>query len=127
MAKAQTDRGYNNSAVFKMRFDAGTQVHGATGGFLYDINLNRPAANNQTLADIMQWYWISFVIYNDPNPLKVPEAPFWPSYSAGAPDPYVGFSTLGVTYTTIEVEEDEQNGAKCDFLDAEGYLRFGTY
>ena len=127
MAKAQTDRGYNGSAVWKMRFDAGSQVHGATGPFIYDINLGRPGANNQTLADIMTWYWISFVIYNDPNPLRAADAPFWPSYSAGGQDGSVGFSTLAVTYTDIEVEPDQQNSAKCDFLDAEGYLSFGMY
>jgi len=127
MAKAQTDRGYNGTAVWKMRFDAGSEVHGATAPFIYDINLNRPGANNQTLADIMTWYFISFVIDNDPNTLRAADAPFWPSYSAGGEDGLVGFSTLAVTYTTIEVEPDEQNSAKCDFLDAEGYLSFGMY
>jgi hypothetical protein len=127
MSKAQTDRAYNGSAVFKMRFDAGSQVHGATGPFLYDINLGRPGANNATLANIMTWYWISFVIYNDPNPLRAPGAPFWPSYSSPAAGGGVGFNTLAVTYTDIFVEPDQQNSAKCDFLDAEGYLSFGAY
>jgi hypothetical protein len=127
MAKGQTDHSYNGSAVWKMRFDAGTQVHGATGRFLYDINLTMPGANNQTLAEIMTWYWISFIVHNDPNPLRVPDAPFWPSYSGGQVGDKVEFNTLAVTYTDIEVEPDQQNSAKCDFFDAEGYLSFGKY
>jgi hypothetical protein len=38
-------------------------------------------------------------------------------------DPFVGLSTLAVTYATIEVEEDQRNGAECDFLDiAQEYI-----
>jgi hypothetical protein len=127
MCKAQTDRAVNGSAVFKMRFDAGSQLHGATGPFVYDSNLNRPGANNQTIADIMTSYFISFVVHNDPNPLRVPNAPFWPSYSSGGVNGSVGFSTLAVTYTEMLVEEDQQNSPKCDFFDAQGYLSFGQY
>jgi hypothetical protein len=127
MAKAQTDNGWNSSAVFKLRFDAGSEIHGATSAFLYSQNLNLPAANNQTLAEIMIWYWISFVIYNDPNPLRIAGAPFWPSYSGGLENGSVEFNTLAITYTDIFVEPDQQNSPQCDFFDAEGYLSFGTY
>jgi hypothetical protein len=111
-----------------MRFDAGSEIHGATSAFLYSQNLNLPLANNQTLAEIMTWYWISFVIYNDPNPLRAANAPYWPSYGgANVSDGNVEFNTLAVTYTTIGVEPDQQNSPSCDFFDAEGYLSFGMY
>jgi len=125
MAKAQTDHSYNSSAVWKMRFDAGSEIHGATSAFIYSIDLTRPGANNQTLADIMTWYWISFAIWNDPNVLKLAEAPYWPSYIEGGQNGTCGFSTLAVTYTTVSPEPDEQNSPKCDFFNAEGYLSFG--
>jgi len=127
MAKAQTDNGWNSSAVFKLRFDAGSEIHGATSPFLYNINLNLPLANNQTLAEIMSWYWISFVIHNDPNPLRAPNAPFWPSYGGGGGEENIAFNTLAITYTDIFVEPDQQNSPACDFFDAEGYLSFGNY
>jgi hypothetical protein len=73
----------------------------------------------------MTWYWISFAIYNDPNVLKLAEAPYWPSYIEGGDNGAAGFSTLAVTYTTVSAEEDEQNSWKCDWLNAEGYLSFG--
>jgi hypothetical protein len=73
----------------------------------------------------MTWYWISFAIYNDPNVVKHPDAPYWPSYIEGGENGGAGFSTLAVTYTTVSPEEDEQNSWKCDFFNAEGYLSFG--
>ena len=126
MAKAQTDFGYNSSATFKLRFNAGTQIHGATAPFLYSQDLSRPDANNQTIADIITSYWISFVLYNDPNPLRAPNAPFWPSYR-GDPEGPVAFNELAITYTDIFVETDLQNSPACDFFNAEGYLSFGMY
>jgi hypothetical protein len=110
MAKAQTGRFLR----IQMQFDAESKVHSATSPFVYDINHNRSGAKFQTLVNILTWYWISFVIYNVPNPLRAPKmlsAPFWPSYSDGGQDG-IGFSALAVTYTNIEVEPDELNHVK---------------
>ena len=120
MAKAQTDYSHSSLAVWKVRFATGTKIHGATSPFIYSIDLARPAANNQTLADIMTWYWINFAANNDPNVLRHPNAPYWPSYIEGGANGTRGFRTLAVTYTT-----DQQNNPKCDFVNAEGYLSFG--
>lgn len=80
-----------------------------------------PGANNQTLAKIMSSYWISFAVTQDPNELRVSNAPYWPSYvSAGngtaANGESVGFDTLAVTYTTVGPASDPDASAKCDFF-----------
>ena len=80
IAKAQTDHSYNSSAVWKMRFAAGSKIHGASTPFIFG---NRPGANNRTLADIMTWYWISFAVHNDRNVLRHSDASSWPSYIEG--------------------------------------------
>lgn len=120
------DRNYNSSAVFKLIFSAGSQVHGATAPFLTSASTNFTAANNQTIADIMSAYWISFAVTGDPNPLRSKHAPFWPSYSSGgagniSDGESVGFDTLSVTYTTVVVDKDPDAGAECDFFSSQGY------
>ena len=126
MATAMSDHAYNTSAVFKLIFDAGSELHGATTVFLAANSTGWPAANNHTLAEIMSSYWISFAVTQDPNPMRIPSAPFWPSYISGgngsvANGESVGFDTLGVTYTTISVEEDPDASAQCDFFSSQGY------
>ncbi|KAK4905232.1 hypothetical protein LTR28_000795, partial [Elasticomyces elasticus] len=79
-----------------------------------------------TLAQIMSSYWISFVVTKDPNPLKAPNAPSWPSYMSGgkgtaADGESVGFNTLSVTYNSIVVRGDPDASAKCDFFSSQGY------
>ena len=113
MARAQTDYNYNSSAVFKRRFKGGSEIHDASSPFIYSNSLNRPLANNQTLADIMTWYWISFVIYNDPNVLRAANAPFWPSYGGAN---ITSLILLRLRIRDIFVEPDQQNSAACDFV-----------
>lgn len=124
MATAFTDQAYNASAVFKLIFAAGTEIHGSTGPFLTSKQINFPDANNATLADIMSSYWISFAATHDPNPLRDPRAPFWPSYSSGgngsaADGQSVGFSVLQVNYNSIDVQGDPDNSAACSFFDSQ--------
>lgn len=126
MATAMADLSGNSSAVFKLIFDAGSQLHGATTPFLASNITGWPSANNHTLAEIMSSYWISFAVTQDPNPLRVADAPFWPSYIAGgngtvANGESVGFDILDVTYTTIGVEIDPDASAQCDFFSSRGY------
>ncbi|KAK4998932.1 hypothetical protein LTR66_001922 [Elasticomyces elasticus] len=126
MATAFTDQAYNASAVFKLTFAAGAQLHAATRPFLNSNTIGWPSANNQTLAQIMSSYWISFVVTKDPNPLKAPNAPSWPSYMSGgkgtaADGESVGFNTLSVTYNSIVVRGDPDASAKCDFFSSQGY------
>ncbi|TKA74593.1 hypothetical protein B0A49_03660 [Cryomyces minteri] len=127
MATAFTDMAYNSSAVFKLVFAAGTQLHAATAPFLASNVIGYPGANNQTLAQIMSSYWLSFAITRDPNPLRAAGAPYWPSYMSGgngtaASGESVGFNTLSVTYNSIVVEDDPDASAKCDFFSSQGYV-----
>lgn len=121
MATAISDHGSNSSAVFKMIFSAGNQLHGATGAFLYSANIGFPSAPNSTIADIMSSYWISFVVTGDPNPLRSRSAPFWPSYNSnkGGTIPAgesFGFSTLAITVDSTEIIVDTDASAQCDFF-----------
>ncbi|KAK1811512.1 hypothetical protein LTR12_014110 [Friedmanniomyces endolithicus] len=126
MATNAVDRNTNSSAVFKLTFAAGSELHGATSTFLASNVTGFPSANNATLAQIMASYWISFATTYDPNPARVASAPFWPSYvsngaGSAAVGESVGFDTLAVTYTTIAPAADPDVGAKCDFFYAHQY------
>lgn len=126
MASAMTDYGYNSSAVFKLTFAAGSQLHGATGAFLASNVTGWPSASNHTLAQIMSSYWVSFAATGDPNPLKVENAPVWPSYSSGgngtaANGESVGFDVLGVTVASIGADADPDASAQCDFFASRGF------
>lgn len=126
MATAMTDYSYNESAVFKLTFAAGSQLHGATGAFLASNTTGWPRASNHSLAEIMSSYWISFAVTQDPNPLRVPEAPMWPSYMSGgngtvANGESVGFDVLGITVASIGANPDPDASAQCDFFGSRGY------
>ncbi len=123
MAFNAVERNTNSSAVWKLIFDAGSEVHGATEAFLCSNTTSFTGANNQTLAEIMTSYWISFAVTHDPNSMRASHAPYWPSYVSGgagsaAIGEAVGFNVQSVTYTTISSEEDPDADAKCEFFGA---------
>lgn len=126
MATSAIDYLGNSSAVFKMVFDAGSQLHGATQPFLCSNVTDWPNANNQTLAEIMTSYWISFATTMDPNPLRIAEAPFWPSYISGgdgttAEGESVGFTIQNVTYGGIAAVDDTDAKVQCEFFLNKGF------
>ena len=126
MATAMSDLSDNSSAVFKLVWAAGTELHGSTTVFLAANETDWPAANNATLAKILSSYWISFAVTHDPNPLRASNAPFWPSYISGgngtvANGESVGFDVLDITYTTIGAETDPDASPQCDFFSSKGY------
>lgn len=126
MATAMSDQSDNSSAVFKLIFAAGSEVHGATAAFLASNVTGWPAANNHTIAEILSSYWISFAVTHDPNPLRVSDAPFWPSYISGghgsvANGESVGFDVLDITYTTVSVRTDPDTSPQCDFFSSKGH------
>ena len=126
MATAMTDLSDNSSAVFKLVWAAGSELHGSTTVFLAANETGWPVANNHTIAEILSSYWISFAVTQDPNPLRASNAPFWPSYTSGgkgtvADGESVGFDVLDITYTTIGVEEDPDASPQCDFFSSRGY------
>jgi hypothetical protein len=124
MASRAVDLNGNMSAVFKLTFAAGSELHASTAPFLANY-VGYGGANNLTLAEIMTSYWISFAVTHDPNVLRLPSAPFWPSYISGGNGTVengedVGFTNLAVTYTTISPQQDPDAGAKCDFFGNNG-------
>ena len=124
MAAAMTDRNYNSSAVFKMIFSAGSQLHGASDPFLWSNDISYPGVN-RTITDILSSYYISFTITEDPNPLRASNALFWPSYSAGGGSPAIGeadgFSVLSITTESVVTESDPDASPQCDFFSSQGY------
>lgn len=126
MASSAIDKLGNSSSVFKLIFNAGSQVHGATGSFLCSNVTDWPGANNQTLAEIMTSYWISFATTMDPNPLRTSDAPFWPSYVSGgdgtaADGESVGFTVLDITYGGIAAVDDLDASVQCEFFSNKGF------
>ena len=120
------ERNSNRSAVWKLIFYAGSELHGATADFLASDEIGYPDANNQTLAEIMTSYWVSFAVTGDPNPMKASDAPYWPGYMSGgegtvANGESVGFDVLDVTYTSIKPLPDPDVSEKCEFFGAHGY------
>jgi hypothetical protein len=114
----------NSSAVYKMIFSAGSELHVASVPFVYSNITNQwPSANNVTLAHIFTDYYLSFAIALDPNVYKNPAAPVWPTYESGGPDQpgeTVGFTINHVTYTTIEQITDPDANPGCDFFAGQG-------
>jgi hypothetical protein len=127
MATAAIDRNSNSSAVFKMIFYAGSEIHGASGSFLLSQTTNYPGANNLTIADILTKYYISFATTLDPNPLRAAEAPYWPSYIAGGGGSFasgegVGYTVLDINYTMIGAVRDPDASTGCDFFAGQGLV-----
>ncbi|QIW96956.1 hypothetical protein AMS68_002474 [Peltaster fructicola] len=127
MASRAVDHNSNSSAVYKLTFDAGSELHGATAAFIFSNDINWPGANNNTLAKIMTSYFVSFAVSYDPNPLRVAGAPTFPNYISGGSGnssngESVGFSTLAVTYTSISTQHDPDASEKCEFFGNNGYV-----
>ncbi|KXT12525.1 hypothetical protein AC579_10366 [Pseudocercospora musae] len=69
----------------------------------------------------MTSYWVSVIMTVDLNPRRSAKAAFWPSYASGGNDStrvvdLIGFSTLMVDKSTIDVEFDRDASAQCDFF-----------
>lgn len=126
VASAAIDRNRNSSAVFKMLFNAGTKVHGASAPFLFSNDTTMPANSiNGTIADILSSYYISFITTLDPNTRRHQDAIFWPSYNSGATETVgceepVGFTILEITDNLIATGTDPDVGPECDFWSAHG-------
>lgn len=115
MATAASDWG---QPTFKLIFDAGTELHGADGPFLWG-----PAAsiNNFTLANIMKDYYLGFVLNLNPNSIDNSNTPkpYWPQYQSTNS---TGFSVIDVNYTMMGVIEDPDASARCDFFHGQSYV-----
>ncbi|KAJ5593683.1 carboxylesterase type B [Penicillium hordei] len=106
VAAAVSDAGV---PVWKLRFGAGTEVHGATDPYL------RKASNstdNPTLSRQMKEYFLSFILYLNPNHLTAVSKPQWPNYF----DKNNTFATLHINQTSIWAGQDWDVSANCDFF-----------
>ena len=122
MASWAVNYNSNSSAVFKLISYLDSQLHGSFGAYIFsNLTQQWPSATNQSLAYILSSYYVSFAVTLDPNSIKAPNAPFWPSYVTGGAEnssngESVGFTILGAHSTGPEVIPDPDANAKCDFF-----------
>jgi hypothetical protein len=126
MATAAIDRNKNSSAVFKMIFRIGMGLHGSSIPYLFANTTNYAPGKNQTIAEILTSYYVSFAATRDPNPLRKPNAVFWPSYlgnveGSSTDGESVGFTVLDISDSSITLCIDPDVSAQCDFFSARGF------
>ena len=105
------------SPVWKMRFNAGGKIHAATKAFLYELQSDGQGFTpNDTLADIMKDYFVSFAVSFDPNKKIATEIakPVWPKYESGKS------TILEVNATSIGTIRDPDQNTRCEFFRAHG-------
>ncbi|KAJ4295596.1 hypothetical protein N0V90_007609 [Kalmusia sp. IMI 367209] len=100
-----------NTPVFKELFDAGTQLHGATGVFLFDLNYASTPGANATIADSLKDFYLSFALHLDPNAQSWSNVskPVWPDYKSG--------DVMSFNYTEMGAVSDVyyDNTERCKF------------
>lgn len=121
MATATADAGL---ATYKLVFNAGSQLHGATGVFIYSSS---DVANNVTLANYMKDWVISFTTHLDPNAQSYTgetSKPYWPMYNPALGNMNMStpeFAIMDVNYTMVGAIPDLDASAQCDFFHASSY------
>ncbi|KAK3069600.1 hypothetical protein LTR53_011947, partial [Teratosphaeriaceae sp. CCFEE 6253] len=97
-----------NLAAYKLVFDAGSQLHGATKPFLHSVN----QSNNLTLARAMKDWYLSFAIHQNPNKQSWTSVkkPNWPAYNVQ------DYKVMDITYTTMGAKRDSWASTGCDFF-----------
>lgn len=115
MATATSDYGV---PAWKLNFNAGSQLHGATVPFLFSTNSSQ--INNATLGYIMKDWFLSFTIHLDPNVQSFTNVskPNWSQYQQGDDV----FNVMSVNYTQIGVVPDADASAQCDFFHGQSYV-----
>ncbi|KAK3698222.1 hypothetical protein LTR37_017047 [Vermiconidia calcicola] len=111
MATAVSDWGL---PTWKFIFNAGSQLHGADGPFLFGPE---SAVNNNTLALILKDWYLGFVINLNPNSISnsgTPK-PQWPQYQEG-------FTAMSINYTMMGAVRDVDASSKCDFFHGQSYV-----
>jgi hypothetical protein len=95
MASAASDWGM---PAWKLLFNAGTELHGATRPFLHVTNTTQ--INNITLGLIMKDWYASFAVNLDPNAQSFSGTPkpYWPQYIT---DAAYNTSIMSVNYTMM--------------------------
>lgn len=95
--------------TYKQVFNAGTQIHGAIGPYLSELD---PTVNT-TLASAVKDWWASFVVHSNPNTQSwgIVTKPFWPGYEVSGEVMSVDFTELGIKK---DVEYDDTE--RCSFF-----------
>lgn len=83
--------------TYKQIFNVGTQLHGATGPYLSDLNYASEPGANVRLANVLRDWYVSFIVHNDPNAQSWSGAarPKWPEYDLAGEVMSVNFTELG--------------------------------
>ena len=134
MASAVSDWGV---PAYKLIFNAGTELHGATRPFLHATNTSRACPpstkyhvhvltasateiNNITLGLIMKDWYSSFAINLDPNAQSFSGTPkpYWPRYNTADRS---NFTIVSVNYTQIGAIVDPDAAPRCDFFHSQPF------
>jgi carboxylesterase type B len=102
----------HNLPVYKLIFNAGSELHSAPQPFFQSAPSETPEPN---LARAMVEYWTSFATTLDPNAIShsnVSKA-VWPQYIGGN---QTDSKVLEVYPTSFNVRSDSDANARCDFL-----------
>ncbi|KAL5371690.1 hypothetical protein DPSP01_014070 [Paraphaeosphaeria sporulosa] len=99
--------------VYKQIFNVGTQLHGATGPYLADLNYASEPGANVTLANILRDWYVSFIVHSDPNKQSWSGVSKndWPDYDVSGQVMSVNFTELGAVDDTFY--DDTQ---RCNFF-----------
>jgi len=102
----------HNLPVYKLIFNAGTELHGAPQSFFQSAPTETPEPD---LARAMLGYWTSFTTTLDPNALAYSNAStsVWPRYTGGN---QTDFRVLEVYRDSFKVRSDPDANARCEFL-----------
>ncbi|PVI03976.1 alpha/beta-hydrolase [Periconia macrospinosa] len=107
-----------NTPVYKVVFNAGSQLHGAIGEFIGDLDYaSRPGAN-VTIADTIKDYYVSFMLYLNPNAKSWSNLtkPVWREYAESKGE------VMSFNYTAIGNVEDQwyDDTERCRFWEENG-------
>lgn len=115
-----------NQPVWKLVFNAGSELHGATVPWLFDAN---SANDNSTLAAIMKDWFLSFAVNLNPNSQSWSDnaKPHWPQYTSqistgAAAGQGNNFVVIEVNATNIAVMTDPDASDRCDFFHGQSYV-----
>lgn len=107
--------------VWKMVFNAGSQLHGATSAFLFsDPIVPSPGElGNTTFGPVLRDYFVSFAVELDPNRwATVANKTVWPRFEVETE------SVLDVGLTGIEVRKDPDASSQCKGLEDAGLVGY---
>ncbi|KAF7523486.1 hypothetical protein G7054_g11748 [Neopestalotiopsis clavispora] len=107
--------------VYKLIFNAGSQLHAATGAYLFSSYINADGSQvvagteipgNATIATLMRDYFISFTLNQTTDSYGTSQAafPFWPLYKSNEPQ------VLLINPTDVSAVHDPEDSERCQFL-----------